>query len=280
ALAILTEFRQVHNQSTLEDAITLYREALLSIPKSHSMHWRVLWELSEGLLIQYWHTGDVAQVEEAISCLQQAQETKPNRLPSLRAALLAAYKAPAPRGHQPEYTRRAVFLFQRMAENDNKGLALVSESLEFRKQFERSQNVQHFEKFVRTLEEAESLLSWGHRGRDALLGILPNSLWQFSEINGNAMDLQTAIALFREYLALGNTQDPRYGPALGSLAGALYKQFILQGNQEDLDETVELCKKATIFVAAPHPLLLSNLAMSLKARFKQRGDPNAPVTST
>ncbi|KAJ7306714.1 CHAT domain-containing protein [Mycena albidolilacea] len=267
ALVMLTEFHPVDNQSTLEDAIMLYREVLSLIPKSHPMHWRVLWELSEGLLLQYWLSGNIAQVEEAISCLQQAQETRPNRLTSLCAALIAAYEAPAPKGQY--YMSRGVVLYQQIVKNDKNSLTLLRSSQEFRRQFEISQDIQHFEKYVRTLEEAESLLSWGHPGRAVILVALAGGLWSLFEYKHNPKDLQTAIAMLRESVTLGN-----FFNNLTGLAQALYQQFLLQGNPRDLDEIVELFREAIKSLAAPHPGLLSNLAVAVETRFEQQGDPN------
>ncbi|KAJ7120831.1 CHAT domain-containing protein [Mycena epipterygia] len=272
-LAMLTEFHQAHYQSTLEDAIMLYREAQALFPESHPLQWKVLWELSEGLLIQFWLTGNVAQVEEAISCLEQVQKTKPNQLVYLCAALMAGYEAP--KGFS--YVLHGMDLVQQIAKNTQKGLTLVQRSVEFLVQFNMSRDIQFLEKHVRKLEEAEPFLPSVHKGRAVVLDILGKGLYSLFQYNGNAVDLKSSIELLREFVALQDPSDPAHGTSLIYLVQALYHQFKNTGNPEDIHEIVELSREALGICATPHQLhrvSLNNLAVVLNARFEQQGDLN------
>src|ERR1700761_3632740 len=92
---ILTNFLHAHDQAMLKDAILLYQEALELLPESHLQRWKMLWGLSEGLLIQYHLTGNVTLLEEAIACLRQVQQIKPNHSICLCAALATGCKGPS-----------------------------------------------------------------------------------------------------------------------------------------------------------------------------------------
>jgi hypothetical protein len=78
AVMMLKEVLQAHDQATLENAILLYQEGLKLTPETHSQHWRILWELSDALLIQFYLTWNLAQFDGAVSYLRQVQLAKSN----------------------------------------------------------------------------------------------------------------------------------------------------------------------------------------------------------
>ncbi|KAF8179274.1 CHAT domain-containing protein [Mycena galopus ATCC 62051] len=157
-----------------------------------------------------------------------------------------------------------------------KALALIQCIGEFREQFKIAQNIQDLERFVKKLEEAESLLSWGHKVRANVQLSLGSILPSLIEYKSNTTDLDNYTEMLRECVTLHEPSEPGHGPALMNLTYALLHQFEYKRNLEHINEAVELSREALRVCAATHPghtVALTSLAAAIKARFRQQGDP-------
>ncbi|KAJ7253856.1 CHAT domain-containing protein [Mycena rebaudengoi] len=271
ATSILTDFLQVHDQVLLENAILLYKEALKLLPESHPEHWNITWELSEGLLIQFHLTGNVAPLEEAIGCLYQVQQNKPNRLICLCAALATGYEGPNVQSNM----LMAMKLANKIAHSNAKALKMAQAGQAYFGAFNMDFDLTKLDAAVKNLEEAESLLSWGHNKRAPLLNQLGASFGCCFEFKGNTENLKMSIEVLRESVGLQDPSDPNRGSSLHNLATAIQSYFDLQRDPKDINEAIMLHREALKIHASPHPNRghsLNYLASALQMRFTQEGD--------
>ncbi|KAJ6601817.1 CHAT domain-containing protein [Mycena vulgaris] len=88
-------------------------------------------------------------------------------------------------------------------------------------------------------------------------------------------DINKAIQLHREALALHASLHPARGRLMGELGVALYTRFGQQGDIQDIEEAIVLHREALALHGPPHPdhaSSLNNLANAIHTRFNQRGD--------
>ncbi|KAF7344115.1 CHAT domain-containing protein [Mycena venus] len=273
AVMILKEVLQAHDQAKLETAIFLYQEGLKQTPETHSHQWRILWELSDALLIQFHLTGNLAQVDNAISYLRQVQQAKPNRSSiCLSAALMTGHTGPMGLLHLVEGANLELEVIQ----NDQKALDLMQLEQDFFELFHRHHDLNKLEAAVRTWREAEWLLSLGHESRGDLLNRLAVALQTRFEHQGDPKDIDEAITLHREALEIHAAPHPDRGISLDNLAHTIKTRFEQWGDPKDIDEAIRLHREALEIHAAPHPnrgSSLNNLAVAVQAQYRQWGDP-------
>ncbi|KAG2738274.1 hypothetical protein P692DRAFT_20882755 [Suillus brevipes Sb2] len=92
---------------------------------------------------------------------------------------------------------------------------------------------------------------------------------------GNSEDLDQAIALHREALALRPVGHTDRSSSLNNLASGLSTHFDHRGNAEDLDQAIALAREALALLPVGHTgrsNSLGNLAALLSTRFDHRGN--------
>ncbi|KAJ7731070.1 tetratricopeptide repeat-containing protein [Mycena metata] len=95
------------------------------------------------------------------------------------------------------------------------------------------------------------------------------------EQQGNTKDIEDAIVLFREAVALSTQSHPNRDSFLHNLGTAVKSRFERRGDRKDMDEAIELLNQALVFRASPHPdrdKSLDTLALVVSERFKQHRD--------
>ncbi|KAG1747724.1 CHAT domain-containing protein [Suillus lakei] len=110
-----------------------------------------------------------------------------------------------------------------------------------------------------------------HTCRGQLLGNLSTVLLTRFERRGSSQDLDEAMTLIRETLAL----YPRRSMSLNTLANGLIARFEQRGNYQDLDEAIVLHREALALRPVGHTdrsMSLINLAAALSTRFDHRGN--------
>ncbi|KAJ7438156.1 CHAT domain-containing protein [Mycena latifolia] len=266
---IITDFHHAHDWAALANAIMLYQEALKLLPENYPQRWKILWELADGLMIQFHLTGNEEQHDEAVICLLEMHPIKPNRSICLCAALLA--------GYHPTALYMGIDLTRDWAQNNMKAVELADRGAELLQLFITSQDDSlNLDTAIQALEEAESLLSWGHHERPALLINLGASLRLRFQYDRNEADLESAIEVLRESVALYDYSDPSRSGALNNLANALHMWFKQQGDPKAIHEAIELHRAALELHPASHPdhtNSLNNLAAVIATRFEEQGDP-------
>ncbi|KAG1747616.1 TPR-like protein [Suillus lakei] len=114
-----------------------------------------------------------------------------------------------------------------------------------------------------------------HAYRGVLLGNLGVMLGTRFERRGNDEDLDRAIALEREALALCPVGHTDRSLSLNNLANRLSTRFSHRGNDGDLDEGIALHREALALRPVGHTdrsSSLNNLAVQLSTRFSHRGN--------
>ncbi|KAG2136549.1 CHAT domain-containing protein [Suillus bovinus] len=95
------------------------------------------------------------------------------------------------------------------------------------------------------------------------------------ERRGNGKDLDQAITLQMEALALHPVGHTHRSTSLNNLANQLSSRFEHRGNDEDLDQAIALHREALALLSVGHAnrsTALNNLAAQLSFRFKHRGN--------
>ncbi|KAF8180263.1 CHAT domain-containing protein [Mycena galopus ATCC 62051] len=263
---MLTDFHQAHDQDTLNNAIFLYKEALDIFPESYPQRWKILSELAEGLLIQFHLSGNMVQRDKAFSYLLQVQQIKPNQS---FFALITGYQVPM----TPSQAKK---LSLETNQNHTKALKKMHAGAELLIEYEKTPDLLYLDAATRVLKESESLLSWGHEGRMAVLSNLGQSLHLQFICRGNATDLESAIELQQKTLELCSATHPDRSKFLNNLASALQTRFRQQGDAKDNDKAIELHREAGGLHSSLHPdctLCLHNQAASILARLERQWDP-------
>ncbi|KAJ7451014.1 CHAT domain-containing protein [Mycena galericulata] len=266
AMEILASFHQAMNLEILAKTITLYRETLMSTAVPHPQRWRALLELSEALPMQFFCSHDMAQAREAVSSMRQGVLMQPNLSVYLVAALLASARIQSAKMLGDPYIWEAANCLNKALDSDQKALALSQAGHKFATDIDDA---------VANLQQATSLLSWGHASRGSVHGELAVALSLRFQQKGDFKDLEEAIELHRAALALLPTSHPDHCSSLANLAGTLQTRFSHKGDFKDLDEAIELHKEVVSFSSATHPnfgSLLNNYAGAFLIRFEQLGD--------
>ncbi|KAF8145064.1 CHAT domain-containing protein [Mycena galopus ATCC 62051] len=105
-----------------------------------------------------------------------------------------------------------------------------------------------------------------------LQAVSSDSTYVLRSIGMSSRDLNKKVRQYKVLLAL---HVPPRGRHLDNLGTALQKRFQQHGDTKDLDEAIELHKKALAAHKPPHPnrsRSLHNLAYAVQTRFKQQGD--------
>ncbi|KAJ7107041.1 CHAT domain-containing protein [Mycena epipterygia] len=117
-----------------------------------------------------------------------------------------------------------------------------------------------------------------HKAVNCLTSMLPSDctvkLWIYAA-TGNQADLENAIELQQEALALIPVAHPDRAAFLTHLATSLDERFTLKGDLADLEMIVDLRRAALDAVPGSHPHrcdCMCNLANSLRSRFSQMRD--------
>ncbi|KAJ6529165.1 CHAT domain-containing protein [Mycena vulgaris] len=275
AVEILASFHQALNLEILAKTITLYRETLMSTVVPHPQRWRALLELSEALLMRFFCSRDMAQAREAVSCMRQGVLMQPNLSVCLVAALLASAHIQSAKMPGDPYIWEAANCLNKALESDQKALKLSQAGHNFATVFQRSGDVQDIDDAVANLQQATSLLSWGHASRGSVHGELAGALGLRFQQKGDFKDLDEAIELHKEVISFSPATHPNFGSFLNNCARAFLIRFEQLGDLKDLEEAIELHRNVLVLLPSPHPdhsCFRNNLANGLAMRFKQKGD--------
>ncbi|KAJ7124332.1 CHAT domain-containing protein [Mycena epipterygia] len=269
ASAIFAHFNQAVDPETLDNVIFLHQEALPALP--HPQQWKSLYELSDALLLKYRVSGDVEALQEAVSLLRQLCLLQPNRWSSLCAALLMAGTAT----NDPAQMHEAAGLVNK-AEKSDEGLISRISGTSCVDAFRQSGNLSDLEAGISQLEEAEFQLSWGHSLRGTLIENLATAIQIRFEEQGNPQDIDQAMQLHHQVLALHPEARPNDSVSLHNLANIFRIRSEHRGDPEDIGKAIQLNREALALRPSPHPdrgISLRNLAGAILVRFEQQGDP-------
>ncbi|KAJ7189717.1 CHAT domain-containing protein [Mycena pura] len=280
AITMVNDFHRAVDPMSLGDAVLLYREAISAWGPSHPQQWKAFWKLSQALLMQFHLDADMAQVDEAVSCMRQVQLMQFDRTLCLCVALITGES-----GKAIEYSRllEASDILDRQLQSNQIADDWFATAQHHFQRFQQSGDIMAIDSAVTELQGAGGLLSWCDPVKAAVLGHLGHILHtRFKHMHpGNTTDLDTGIQLLRESLDTPIPVHPNWIISVNNLGIALGTRFERLGDLKDLNEMVKLHRVALDLLSpSDHELSparvmsLSNLGNALKTRFEQLGDQN------
>ncbi|KAG0706216.1 CHAT domain-containing protein [Suillus ampliporus] len=335
---LLARYRRTQNSRDLDQSITHFKRASDLCPIDHPCHPAALCNIANAKFASCQVNGTYLDLDMPISFFQDSIDLRPTGHPDrpitqfhLAIALLSRF---AKRGFQTDADaaqelleeilhicpanshvhRAALLAIETSAQHpvgsidaNNLGhewpvaptLPLSPNELVRRARLcEQSDDPHALNEVISLHYDALGYYSETHDQRGQLLCNLGSALLIRFERQGNSKDLDTAIALHIEALALcphrANGQDldeaivlqrealalcpvghPDRSPALNNLGNQLSTRFDHRGNDRDLDEAVSFQREALALCPVGHParsLSLSNLGNQLYTRFLHRGN--------
>jgi tetratricopeptide (TPR) repeat protein len=208
---ILGNCYQSLDQHKLAKAITLYRESVSLERASDTDLWRCLSELSDALLLSYRLTNDMAQVVEAISCLEQVQKMQPSRLVCLGAASITG-RISSPQTLKADdaivnaqHILRAISIMDCLENMENEAalhLPELNSTLAMIHGNSSDMDAMNLDMVVTKFQKVQFLLPWGHSFQAQLLQSLRVLLERRYHDQHDPKDLDQAIGYLREALVL------------------------------------------------------------------------------
>jgi tetratricopeptide (TPR) repeat protein len=193
----------------LEEAISLYRQALLLKPPGDEGRWLYLHQLGLALSEYHERTGDMSDLEEVISMYREALELQPSPRPA-------------------------------------RSLSLNNLAISLRDRYRRTRGIADLEEAILLDREGLELQPSPHPIRPYLLWNLSLSLEDMYAATGVLSDLQESITLCEELLdshfPVGHESRVK---TLGRLADLLRKCFYATRQQEDLARSRALRREAS-----------------------------------
>jgi tetratricopeptide (TPR) repeat protein len=223
------------NIQSLDEAIIVFRHALLLLPALHSDRSWTLAALANPLSARFEQPGALSDLDEGITLHRKVLFLRPephlgrsSALTSLGIALHARF-------------------LQRGASSD------LDEAISF-------------------FREALPLQLVPHPDHSLSLFNLGNVLFTRFKQQGALNDLDEGILLYREVLLLQPPPHPERASSLSNLGSALLTRFQRWGASDDVDEGISLYREALLLMPAHHrSVSLSNLGAALFTHFEQQG---------
>ncbi|KAJ6512345.1 CHAT domain-containing protein [Mycena vulgaris] len=249
ATSLYERFEWRGNTADIDEAVQLHREALTVLPAARPDRDSLLSDLGTSVLARFEQSGDAAGIDEAVH---------------LHREVLALRPAP--------HADRASSL-------GNLGTSVLA-------RFQQRGDGADIDEVVQLYREALALCPASHPDRATSLSNLGNSVQVRFQNLGNSVlarfqqrgvpvDIDEAVQLHREALALRPAPHPDRAASLSNLAISVLERFQHRGDAADIDEAVQLQREALALRPAPHPSRassLNHLASTVHVRFEQRGD--------
>ncbi|KAJ7084958.1 CHAT domain-containing protein [Mycena epipterygia] len=282
-------FRQRGDIKDVNRCVELYKEALRDPSKNRARR-KFLKNLARALGTQFNQSGRIEDLNEAVKMYREVLE--PQHMPYQEVGLALNHLARAlitrferlgnhdDLDEAIELHREALHAFQ-PGHMSNTGPASDSISSFWLKQIASTQGAVPLTpkslavaaEFRTRWKELESK----RPGRGLCMNNLANAVQiRFTE-RGKPHDIEEAIKLYTEILALYPSPHPFYSNSLTNLSGALVNRFDQEGNPDDIKKAVELGREAVALRTSNHPYSgssLANLATAVHMQFQMRGDPD------
>ncbi|KAG1842271.1 CHAT domain-containing protein [Suillus subalutaceus] len=259
---LCSQFEHRGNNEDFDEAIALHREVLALCPVGHTDRSSSLRSLADGLSLRFQHRGNNKDLDQAIALHMEAlalrdtfpHNTQYSRVRALHAFLrLSALCRTASRSIHP-------------LSNQSLGMSLFGRA---------ETHLYWLSTFLICACQVVIPTPVGHTDRSHSLNSLAAQLSSHFEHRGNDRDLDQAIALHREALALRPVGHTNRSQSLNNLAIQLSYHFEHRGNDEDLDQAIALHREALALCPVGHTdqfKSLNNLATPLSIHFEHRGN--------
>ena len=262
----------------LQQAITVWKKLVRSVPTSHDLYHMGIKVLGEALLLRFDQLGQPSDLEDAISTFKGAVDVTPRGHPSKPAYLAGlgdSFFARFERfGELSDLEdaisrqRDSVNLTPRGHPDKPDRLGNLGHSL--RTRFERLGELSDLEDAISILREAVDLTH-----KPAYLNNLGISLLVRFKRLGDLRDLENAMSTLRDAVDLTPHDDPKKPVRLNSLGSCFTTRFERLGERADLENAILTLKDAVDLASHGHPDnpdCLINLGYSFFTRFEHFGE--------
>ncbi|MFE2267478.1 CHAT domain-containing tetratricopeptide repeat protein [Streptomyces griseosporeus] len=234
--ALLDQALDGYDVSLTSAAVQLWQRIVAATPAEHPDRAAMLTNLGTALRARFEQTGELGDLDEALSVSRQAVRDASAGLPE-RAEILS------------NLAKTLYVKFKRTG-----ALADLDEAIDVGRQAVRAAPPDHPD-------------------RAANLSTLGNSLRARFDRTGALVDLEKALAASRQAVSMTPMNEPRRPGMLSNLALVLATWFERTGNSADLDEAINIGRQVRAAPAGPSELAgtLSNLATHLRIRFERFG---------
>jgi tetratricopeptide (TPR) repeat protein len=244
----------------LDEAISLFREAVSDTPESHPDLPMFLSGLAYAALARFKRTGELADAGEAVDAGRRAVQSIPAGHPMRPQYLLCLGTALVHRSHRTEGEAdldEAIGIFREAAsdtpvDHPDQPMYLTNLGNALLMRFSRTGELADAAEAVDAGRRAMHGVPAGHGDRPLYLTNLANALLAQSQRTGKAADLDDAITVSRQAADDTPPDHPFRPDYLLSLGNALYERFRRVGNKSDLAEAVRAMREgASIATAVP-----------------------------
>lgn len=276
---LLTRFIQSPGSHSLDEAISLHRDALKQRPPLHPDRPLSLCLLGNTLCAQFLRSGQYEDLGEAILLFHEALQSvssfdllRSMILQLLAFALLARFRQSGQRNDLNE----AISLYR-----DAAGFFVNGQCLAFHglagalcTRFEQSGQRDDLYDAILYYRDALHMRPLPNHHRSDSLTDLASMLVSRFQWSGQREDLDDAISLFRDVLELRPPSHPYRDVSLGNLSRTLLIKYTESGQRENLDESILLGQEVLKLQPSSHqdrPLSLIILATGIEARSEESG---------
>jgi tetratricopeptide (TPR) repeat protein len=244
--ALSAKFSRTGEERYLNKSLEILSESSKDVSPEDSNYPLHRAAVGEALIQYYVHTGDGRHLEEAISTLERAIELcAPNPtvvspiLETMAVALLSRFEGT---GNISDLDGSILYA-RRALQTDDKPSAtmLMHLSGALRRRFECTSNGADLDEAVSLAVQAtEEGSSDSESQRLRLHTNLGTALYSRFSRSADPSDLNRAISLLRNATSVSGGVGSDGETLYSNLAGALSQRFLLSGNQDDIDEAVEV----------------------------------------
>lgn len=278
--ALLTEFRQTAQPRCLDEAILLYRKAVLPphLAAQSSSQAAVLDNLAHSLRNRFDKTHQRRDLDEAVSLHRQALALRPPPHPDRSVSLTnlgQTLQTVFAQGGQQRDLDEAITLHRealtmQSSQHRHRSQSFTNLGNALRTRFDHRGKQEDLKDAIKAHREALKLQPHSHPDRSTSLSNLGDALaTHYAQNGGQERDLEEAITLYRQALELEPPPHPGRSISLGNLAKALIHRFAQMGQQGDVDEAISLLRQALELRAPMHSKrsdALASLASALQSR--------------
>ncbi|KAF8804474.1 hypothetical protein BYT27DRAFT_7340101 [Phlegmacium glaucopus] len=257
--------------------------AVNSNPPDHANYPVHISDLGRSYMMRFEHTGNLQDIDHAISHLQRAVESTPSdheSIPACVSDLGTSYLCRFEHTGNLEDIDHAISNHRKAVESSPPNHANLPHLLNnlgtsYSGRFQQTGDLQDIDCAVSYQQIAVQSTPFGHAGLPSYLNNLGISFARRFKRTGDLQDIDQAIS--HEQSAVDSTPSghPDLSGLLTNLGTAHLRRFGCTGDLQDLDHAISHHQSATKSAPPDHaklPIMFSNLACSYESRFQRTGD--------
>ncbi|KDR82433.1 hypothetical protein GALMADRAFT_237749 [Galerina marginata CBS 339.88] len=274
---ILIHFRNSIPMNTINTIMSDLNLLLEMLPATHPMRFAALSTLADGLYARFLYSGDIHNLDDAISYEQDAVKCGSDlEYHNARIFILSAARFDKTK-HVPDL-RRAISSYRKMDIPEGSAVGWGRDLWTFANalhlQFDQSNDLNHLNAAISFYRQAITSLKTdpSSEGYFNALVTLAAALYTRFMSEAQQHDLHESISLSKQAIALQSPSHLDRFVALNNLANALWTRFTQDSQHLDLFDAIAISRQVLKLRPPSHPdraLPLTVLANALATRFQQ-----------